>query len=319
MRKYCVFGRFTVSVIANPRDRIGNPRGRIGNPRGRIGNPRDKMRNPRGRIANLRGRIRIPRGKVTVQRGRIGILRARIGGHRCRNADRRTFHAGKAVRFGAEAHGFPQSPPKESHGTKSRATPPFSQSGWWVPRPPPAGTTVGKWPVVVRLETGCIRAKPTPFAETIMKRRAMNAVAASLCEYLCSRNNDIAGYWGIGVLCAAARREGRAKYSFKVHPGKPLFINGCEITGSSRITDKLVKLRLDSIEGRLSFFPDGRYPDGAVKFTCGVGVAVTQGSRTGMSLSHVECWPHEAAREMQSARAATTRATLLDRLRRMLG
>lgn len=147
----------------------------------------------------------------------------------------------------------------------------------------------------------------------------MNALAASLCEYLCSRNNDIAGYWGIGVLCAAAKRDERAKYAFKIFPGKPLFINACEITDSNRITDKLVKLKLDSIEGRLSFFLDGRYPNGADKYTCGMAIAITQGSRTGMSMSHVECWPHDPARERRRVGAKATQATLLDRLRKLLG
>lgn len=152
-----------------------------------------------------------------------------------------------------------------------------------------------------------------------MKRRAMNSLAASLCDYLCSRNNDIAGYWGIGVLCAAAQKGGRAKYAFRIYPGKPLFIDGCEVTDSSRITEKLVKLQLDSIEGRLSFFADGRYPDGADKYTCGVAVAITQGGRTGMSMSHVECWPHDPGRELQRAGAQARQATLLGRLKKLLG
>ena len=47
-------------------------------------------------------------------------------------------------------------------------------------------------------------------------------------------------------------------------------------------------LGLDSIEGRLSFFADGRYPDGAEKYTCGIAISITQGGRTGLSMSHVE-------------------------------
>ncbi len=43
-----------------------------------------------------------------------------------------------------------------------------------------------------------------------------------------------------------------------------------EISDSKVVTDKLVKSGLDSIEGRLSFFEDGRYPHGAEKYTCGI-------------------------------------------------
>lgn len=137
-----------------------------------------------------------------------------------------------------------------------------------------------------------------------MKRREMNSLANSICAYLCSRNNDIAGYWGIGVLCAVSKRERKPKFSFKIYPGELLRIYSSEITDSKHVTDKLMKFGLDSIEGRLSFFEDGRYPHGAEKYTCGIAIAVTQGGRTGLSMSHVECWPHDPSRE--SRRVATT-------------
>lgn len=146
----------------------------------------------------------------------------------------------------------------------------------------------------------------------------MNSLAASLCDYLCSRNNDIAGYWGIGVLCAANRRLEPASLAFTIHPGKPLFLKGCEVTDSNRITDKLIKLQLDSIEGRLSFFAAGHYPDGTDKYICAVAIAVTQSGRTGMSMRHVDCWPHNPAREARRYTATAMRLTLLDRLRKLL-
>ncbi len=132
-----------------------------------------------------------------------------------------------------------------------------------------------------------------------MKRREMNSLAHSLCAYLCSRNNDINGYWGIGVLCAIAKKEQKRKFSFKIYPGLKLRIYSCEITNSESVTDKLIKFHLDSIEGRLSFFEDGRYPHGAHKYTCGIAIAVTQDGRTGLSMSHVACWPHDPARELR--------------------
>lgn len=134
-----------------------------------------------------------------------------------------------------------------------------------------------------------------------MKRRQMNSLAHSLCAYLCSRNNDIGGYWGIGVLCAVSKRERRQKISFVLRPGESLRIDGHEISGSKDVTDKLVPLGLDSIEGRLSFFTDGRYPQGADRFTCGLAIAIAQGGRVGMSITHVECWPHDPTRERRRA------------------
>src|SRR5262245_2975897 len=105
-----------------------------------------------------------------------------------------------------------------------------------------------------------------------MKRREMNSLAHSLCAYLRSRNNDIAGYWGIGVLCAVSKRERRPKISFKIYPGELLRIYRYEVSGSKVVTDKLLKFGLDSIEGRISFFKDGRYPDGVERYTCGIAI-----------------------------------------------
>ena len=147
-----------------------------------------------------------------------------------------------------------------------------------------------------------------------MKRRELNGLARSLGEYLASRNHDIAGYWGIGVLCLASKRERRHQFSFRMHPGELLRIASREVSGSKTVTDKLTKFNLSTIEGRLSFFPDGRYPDGAEKYTCGIAVAVTQDGRTGLSISHIECWPHDPKRESQRATGASASASLLDKL-----
>ena len=149
-----------------------------------------------------------------------------------------------------------------------------------------------------------------------MKRRAMNSLANSLCAYLCSRNNDIAGYWGIGMLCAVSRKEKKPKFSFRIRPGESLRIYGYEISESKTVTEKLVKFGLDSIEGRLSFFEDGRYPHGAEKYTCGISIAITQQGRAGLSMSHVECWPHDSSREQR--RASVPNPSLIQRLRSIL-
>ena len=145
-----------------------------------------------------------------------------------------------------------------------------------------------------------------------MKRGEMNSLAHSLCAYLCSRNNDIAGYWGIGMLCAASKRERRTGFGFCIYPGKLLQIFSYEISDSKTLTDKLVRFGLDSIEGRITFSKDGYYPDGAEKFTCGIAIAITQGGRTGMSICHVECRPHDPSRERRRS------ISFMQRLRRIV-
>lgn len=62
-----------------------------------------------------------------------------------------------------------------------------------------------------------------------MKRREMDGLCRSTCEYLISRNNDINGYWGIGVLCDQAIRAGRFKLGFRLFAGCPIKIFGCNL------------------------------------------------------------------------------------------
>ncbi|HLP08714.1 MAG TPA: hypothetical protein VK178_11155 [Opitutaceae bacterium] len=81
------------------------------------------------------------------------------------------------------------------------------------------------------------------------------------------------------------------------------FVKTLEFGSPQRVvvTEKLVKFGLDSIDGRLSFFEDGRYAHGAEKFTCGIAISITQCGRTGLGMSHVECWPHDSSRESRRA------------------
>jgi hypothetical protein len=152
-----------------------------------------------------------------------------------------------------------------------------------------------------------------------MKKREMNHVARSLCEYLMSRNNDIAGYWGIGFLCQKSITENRVQFHFKVRPGEALRIYSYEVLDSKTITDKLVKHNLSTIEGRLSFFEDGRYPSGSKKYTCGIAIAVTQDGRTGMYICHVECWSHDPKFERRSTRYTPPPKTgIIDKIKTLL-
>lgn len=151
-----------------------------------------------------------------------------------------------------------------------------------------------------------------------MKRRQMNSLSHSLCGYLCSRNNDISGYWGIGILCAEAKRDKRRRLSFKIRPGEQISIYGHEISESVHMTQNLLKFNLNSIEGRLSFFLDGRYPDGTERYTCGIAIAVTQEGRTGLGMSHVSCWPHDRSRENRRSAAEAYRLSLLERFKLLL-
>jgi hypothetical protein len=120
------------------------------------------------------------------------------------------------------------------------------------------------------------------------------------------------------MLCAISKRQRKRRFSFKIYPGKPILIHGYELSDSKVVTDKLVKFGLDSIEGRLSFFEDGRFPYGPERWTCGIAISITQDRRTGLSMSHVNCWPHDPSRESQRAKAAAANISLLERLKGLL-
>ena len=106
--------------------------------------------------------------------------------------------------------------------------------------------------------------------------------------------------------------------SFRIAPGQLIRIYSCELTDSTIVTDKLSKMDLDAIEGRLSFFPDGRYPDGADKYTCGIAIAIAQGGRIGMGMCYVACWPHDPSREHKRVVAVQERKSVLARIRKLL-
>lgn len=150
-----------------------------------------------------------------------------------------------------------------------------------------------------------------------MKRRVMNSLAQSLCQHLLSRENDISGYWGIGMLCLASKKNRLRQIKFRIHPGEPLTIDGYELSESKRITDKLMEHDLDSIEGRISFVENGRYPHGAEKYTCLIAIAVTQDERTGLSICHDQCWPHDPSRESRRATAVAEYTSFIERLRKV--
>ncbi len=151
-----------------------------------------------------------------------------------------------------------------------------------------------------------------------MKRREMNSIAVSLCQYLCSRNNDISGYWGIGILCVAAMTLPHNQLSFRIRPGESLTIGGYELSGSKELTAKLVQHDLDAIEGLLTFSETGRYPSGATKYTCSISVAVSQKGRTGLGFRQTECWSHHPKRESRRATASLANTGFVERLKSLL-
>lgn len=135
-----------------------------------------------------------------------------------------------------------------------------------------------------------------------MKQGELNALAHSLCGYLLSRNNDIDGYCGLGVLCALSLKQPVAMFRFRMVPGEPVVIGGCTLMRSKLVTDNLVKFDLDSITGQMTFSKLGPRPGEPQWYMCTVAIAVSQGGRTGIDTASRACWAHEPTLERRSTR-----------------
>jgi len=57
-----------------------------------------------------------------------------------------------------------------------------------------------------------------------MRRKKLQCAARGIVEHLISRNNDINGYWGIGVLCQLGDLKGKSSFWFRIRPGLPISI-----------------------------------------------------------------------------------------------
>lgn len=135
-----------------------------------------------------------------------------------------------------------------------------------------------------------------------MKQGELIALAHSLCGYLLSRNNDIDGYCGLGVLCALSQRQPVAMFRFRMVPGEAVVIGGCTLMRSKLVMDSFVQFGLDSIAGQMTFSKLGPRPGEPQWFMCTVAIAVSQGGRTGIDTAKRACWAHDLSRERRSIR-----------------
>lgn len=134
-----------------------------------------------------------------------------------------------------------------------------------------------------------------------MKRRELNALCKSTCHLLLSRNNDINGYWGIGVLCRLMVGSGRWETAFRINARGVVRIFGCELTNSEDWTATLFILGVESVDGRLVFLQDGRYGNERYRYLASIALCMRQGNRVGMAVSHGHCWAHDPSQEFRRA------------------
>lgn len=134
-----------------------------------------------------------------------------------------------------------------------------------------------------------------------MKRRELNALCRSTCHLLLSRNNDINGYWGVGVLCGLIIRSGRWETAFRITEPSVVRIFGCELTQSEAWSQTLFDLGVESVDGRLVFLRNGEFDNRNERYLVSIALCMRQEERVGMAIIHGHCWPHDPCREWRRA------------------
>jgi len=54
------------------------------------------------------------------------------------------------------------------------------------------------------------------------RRRELKSIASGLAWHCLSRNNDINGYWGVGIFCLLTKERGCSEISIPIFPRVPL-------------------------------------------------------------------------------------------------
>jgi hypothetical protein len=149
------------------------------------------------------------------------------------------------------------------------------------------------------------------------RRRELNGIAGNLLGSFVSRNNDVAGYWAIGKLCALALQTANGEISIELLT-KRLTPHSPELDPmldqyKARLVSSLEKrsfpLHLVTAAEVLVAFGGLFKPDplkfrprGTVPFRC--TVALTDDLRRSHEAQHSgEVWPHDPQRELRSVRA----------------
>ncbi len=146
----------------------------------------------------------------------------------------------------------------------------------------------------------------------------LKGIAHGLLGTFVSRNNDIDGYWGIGVLRSFALEHNLSSLALDLIDKSPNFAKGSPVQSVEEryrgwLSSVLAKEGVDqqllrSAEIRLRFTTFAEFPDTirdtrGEPFVCQVGLTSDQGIVYSASRIGV-CAPHEPAKESRSVRIA---------------
>lgn len=140
------------------------------------------------------------------------------------------------------------------------------------------------------------------------RRSELRSLASGMTTFCVCRNNDIGGYWGLGVLCRNAQNRGDFEISFQILPGVAIAdpelsvrrnVHQRFFSQPSRLTDLTREIFLN-----FSFEPFSKSDFRGTRFkgTCTVSITDDLGVSRTASASHF-CYPHNPEFESRSTRA----------------
>ena len=131
-------------------------------------------------------------------------------------------------------------------------------------------------------------------------------ISDSILGFFSSRNNDISGYWGIGILCkycvdGERRRCGVNFSKNRIKSDEALKVSGFIINDGRETIGRILKNReIEKIQISLKFQKSNSNALGYNDwYKCNISVLVIGNGNFGFSNKVVMCWPHNSSRERQ--------------------
>ena len=134
-----------------------------------------------------------------------------------------------------------------------------------------------------------------------MKDRVLNSITANLCSFLVSRNNDISGYWGIGILCKIAQSRPEPMVAFSVKNGHAIRIGQYEITGSAAKVHSIYCGNDIATLCTMRFIEHGKLEDGKRAYAAFISAASSFEGKHSLQTDLAYCWAHDPSIESRRA------------------
>ena len=140
------------------------------------------------------------------------------------------------------------------------------------------------------------------------RRRELKSIASGLAWHCLSRNNDINGYWGVGIICRLARERGTREITIPIFPRT--FLSGFEAEFREQMSQRVERWNFslkDFVEACsicFSFQPHSMLAPRGQRYqvTCSTILTDDLGKQREASAQTL-CFAHDPAFELQSTRA----------------